>query len=88
MAKDEGFEEIKVKPGDIFDEAVCEVIEVVETENQKEDNKISEVVLSGWKYSDGSVVRHSRVKAFKLKENSVGSEEESENVDEMNGEVK
>ena len=29
LAKDEGFEEIKVKPGDIFDEAVCEVIEIV-----------------------------------------------------------
>jgi len=26
---------------------------------------ISEVVMPGWKYSDGTVVRHARVKAFK-----------------------
>lgn len=67
LANEEGFEEIKVKAGDVFDEKTSEVIDVLETENEKDNNIISEVVLSGWKYSDGTVVRHARVKVFKNK---------------------
>ena len=65
LAKEEGFEEIKIKVGDVFDESVAEVNEVVETLEEKDNNMISEVVMSGWKYSDGTVVRHTRVKVFK-----------------------
>lgn len=70
LAKDEGFEEIKIKVGDLFDENTSEVTEVIETDNEKEDNNVSEVVLSGWKYNDGTVVRHSRVKVSKFKKAS------------------
>lgn len=70
LAKDEGFEEIKTNVGDKFDEQTMEVTEVVETSDQKEDNNISEVVVSGWKYNDGTVVRHARVKVLKLKKTS------------------
>lgn len=66
IAKEEGFEEIKIQVGDLFNEQIMEVTEVVETEKDLDNNKISEVVMSGWKYSDGTVVRHSRVKVFKL----------------------
>lgn len=66
IAKEEGFEEIKIQVGDQFNEQIMEVTEVVETEKDLDNNKISEVVMSGWKYSDGTVVRHSRVKVFKL----------------------
>ena len=66
IAKEEGFEEIKIQVGDQFNEQMMEVTEVVETEKDLDNNKISEVVMSGWKYSDGTVVRHSRVKVFKL----------------------
>ncbi|EKE04934.1 MAG: heat shock protein GrpE [uncultured bacterium] len=67
LAKEEGFEEIKIKVGDKFDETTSEVTEVLETLEEKDNNVISEVILSGWKYSDGTVVRHARVKVNKLK---------------------
>lgn len=66
LAKEEGFEEIKINVGDEFSELTSEVTEVLETLEEKDNNKISEVVMSGWKYSDGTVVRHSRVKVFKF----------------------
>lgn len=68
LSRDEGFEEIKINVGDKFDETTSEVVEVLETENEKDDNNVSEVILSGWKYSDGTIVRHARVKVWKLKE--------------------
>ena len=69
LAKEEGFEEIKIKVGDLFDESTAEVNEVVETLEEKDNNMISEVVMSGWKYQDGTVVRHARVKVNKSKVN-------------------
>ncbi len=70
LAKEEGFEEIKVQIGDQFNEQTMEVTEVVETANEKDDNNVSEVVVTGWKYNDGTIVRHSRVKVFKLNKTS------------------
>lgn len=63
--KEEGLEEIKLKQGDLFDENLSEAVEVVETKDEKEDNTISEVILSGWRFNDGTVIRHSKVKVFK-----------------------
>lgn len=76
LAKDEGFEEIKIKTGDLFDETTSEVTEVLETQNEKDNNIVSEVVMSGWKYSDGTVVRHARVKVAKLTLNNVSGSDE------------
>jgi molecular chaperone GrpE len=66
LAFEEGFEEIKIKVGEKFNESTDEVVEVLETNIELEDNSISEVVMSGWKYSDGTVVRHAKVKVFKF----------------------
>jgi len=57
---DEGIEEIKPNKGDVFDHNWHEVTEVVE--NCKEENKIEEVVLSGWKFKEGPVIRYVKVK--------------------------
>ncbi|MFZ3301706.1 MAG: nucleotide exchange factor GrpE [Microgenomates group bacterium] len=65
LAKEEGFEEIKIQVGDQFNEQIMEVTEVIETDNEKDDNNVSEVVVTGWKYNDGTIVRHSRVKVYK-----------------------
>ena len=65
LAKEEGFEEIKIQIGDSFDEQTMEVTEVIETDDEKDDNNVSEVVVTGWKYNDGTIVRHSRVKVWK-----------------------
>lgn len=70
LAKEEGFEEIKINLGDKFDENSMEVIEAIETDQEMDNNSVSEVILSGWKYSDGTVVRHSRVKVFRLNKTS------------------
>lgn len=67
LAKGEGFEEVKVNIGEKFDETTSEVVEVLETLEEKDNNSVSEVVMSGWKYSDGTVVRHARVKVYKYK---------------------
>ena len=63
LLKDEGIEEIKVTKGDEFDHNLHEVTEVVE--NSQEENKIEELVLSGWRFTDGTVIRHAKVKVGK-----------------------
>ena len=59
ILSEEGLTEIKPKVGEQFDENWMEAIEVVPGES---DNSIAEVVLIGWKFSDGTVVRHAKVK--------------------------
>lgn len=61
--KSEGLEEITPKVGDGFDENLEEVIEAIEG---KDEGKIAEVVLPGWKFMDGQVIRHAKVKVYKL----------------------
>ena len=62
VLNEEGLTEIKPKMGDIFDENTMEVIEVVKGTS---DNVITEIVLEGWKFEDGTVVRHAKVKVSK-----------------------
>lgn len=62
---EEGLEEIKPEVGNLFDENLMEVIEVIDGTS---NNTISEVLVNGWKFKDGSVVRHAKVKVFKVKE--------------------
>lgn len=57
--KQEGIEEIRAKVGDKFNPELHEVIEVVPGKN---DNMISEVSLPGYRFIDGPVIRHTRVK--------------------------
>lgn len=59
---EEGLTEINPKVGDEFNPEDMEAIEVVPGEK---DNIISEVSLKGYKYNDGSVVRHAKVKVTK-----------------------
>lgn len=70
LLKDEGVEEVRPNKGDIFNHNLHEVIEVVE--NCKEENKIEDVVLSGWRFREGPVIRHAKVK--------IGKKGEKENV--------
>jgi len=65
VLKDEGLVVINPNIGDEFNEDEMEAIEVVEGTS---DNVISEVVVPGWKFKDGIVVRHAKVKVFKVKE--------------------
>jgi molecular chaperone GrpE len=62
VLNEEGLTEIKPGIGNKFDENIMEAIEVVHGER---DNMISEVVLTGWKFEDGTVVRHAKVKVSK-----------------------
>lgn len=61
----EGIEEIKVKSGDLFDPEIHEVIETVA--NGKDRGKIVEVASSGWRFSQGPVIRHAQVRVSKGK---------------------
>lgn len=60
LLRDERIVEIKPNKGDNFDHNLHEVIEVVE--NCQEENKIEDVVLSGWKFKEGVIIRHAKVK--------------------------
>ena len=64
LLKQEGLEEIRPKVGELFDENLMEVTEVV-VGSKENNNKISEVVLPGWKFVEGMVVRHAKVKVYK-----------------------
>ena len=57
--KAEGIEELKAEKGAEFDPDLHEVVEVV---SGKDNNIISEVVLSGYRFINGPVIRHARVK--------------------------
>ncbi len=62
VLNEEGLVEIKPKIGELFDENTMEAIEVVPGTS---DNTITETILMGWKFEDGTVVRHAKVKVSK-----------------------
>lgn len=64
VLNDEGLTEIKPSIGDEFDENTMEVVEITAG---KSNNVISEVVLKGWKFEDGQVIRHAKVKVSKVR---------------------
>lgn len=59
----EGIEEIKVKQGETFDPEIHEAIETVA--NGKDRGKIIEVASSGWRFTDGPVIKHAQVRVTK-----------------------
>jgi molecular chaperone GrpE len=59
---EEGLEEITPKVGEKFDHLVHEVIEAKEG---GEKDTIAEVILNGWKFRDGKVIRFAKVKVYK-----------------------
>lgn len=63
VLSEEGLNEVRPSVNDTFDENTMEAIEVVEGLS---DNTVTEVVLNGWKYMDGTVVRHAKVKVSKI----------------------
>lgn len=60
---EEGLTEINPKVGNEFNEKDMEAIEVTPGER---NNIISEAVLVGWKFADGQVIRHAKVKVSKI----------------------
>lgn len=58
VLKSEGIEEIKIDVGSDFDHNLHEATEIVAGKK----GKIVEVVLPGWKFTNGPVIRHTKVK--------------------------
>lgn len=65
VLNEEGMIEIYPKAGDIFDSEIHEAVESIEAgpERHKKGN-IAELVLPGWKYEDGRVIRFAKVKVY------------------------
>lgn len=63
VLSEEGLDEIRPKAGDDFNEQEMEAIEVVAGSGN--NNTVHELVLVGWEYEDGTVVRHAKVKVSK-----------------------
>ena len=59
---EEGLEEIAPKVGEKFDHQIHEAIE---TEEGGEKNTIARVILNGWKFKDGKVIRFAKVEVCK-----------------------
>lgn len=66
LLKAEGLTEIRPETGDKFNEQFEEVVDVLPASTQGTAGAIAELVLSGWKYSDGPVIRHAKVKVYKV----------------------
>jgi len=64
ILREEGAVEIEIKAGDGYSEEFCEVVETL-AGNDDNNGKVAEVVLPGWKFNDGAVIRHSKVKVYK-----------------------
>ncbi|MCX7928671.1 MAG: nucleotide exchange factor GrpE [Patescibacteria group bacterium] len=62
---DQDLIEIIPKAGEDFDHNLHEAVEVVDGE----DGKVVEVLQSGWKFKEGAVIRHARVKVSKKQSN-------------------
>lgn len=63
---EEGLKEISPKKGAEFDENIMEVIEVEESEdNNIKEGQVTGMVLPGWRFEGGGVVRHAKVKVRK-----------------------
>jgi len=62
VLEEEGLEEIRPARGEKFNHDIHEAIESV---SGGKEGEIVEVVLSGWKFKDGPVVRVAKVKATK-----------------------
>lgn len=62
ILSEEGLNEVRPEIGSEFDENTMEAIEIVKGEA---DNTVSEVVLTGWKYLDNTMIRHAKVKVIK-----------------------
>lgn len=62
---EEGLEEIRPEKGEKFDHNVHEAIESVQASGPEGGKKgeVTELVLPGWKFTDGYVVRVAKVKA-------------------------
>ena len=60
---EEGLTEIRPKIGEEFNEDTMEAIEVAPGTR---DNIITEVMMTGWKFNDGQVIRHAKVKVSKV----------------------
>ncbi|MBI2066210.1 nucleotide exchange factor GrpE [Candidatus Woesebacteria bacterium] len=58
---EEGLVEIKLKEGDSFDPKVHEAVESVSGGKR---GKVSELVLAGWRFEDGKVIRPAKVKVY------------------------
>lgn len=66
ILREEGAQLIDIKPGDSFDENMCEAVETLDG-NDENNGKVAEVLVNGWKFNDGNVIRHTKVKVFRKK---------------------
>jgi molecular chaperone GrpE len=77
VLKEEGVEKVEAAPGMKFDENLHEAIEIISASGSegRKKGEIAEVVLPGWRYKDGPVIRVAKVKVYGQKS---GKEQELE----------
>jgi molecular chaperone GrpE len=62
VLKDEGLIEIDPNVGEEFDEKIMEAVERVPS--VEEGITVKEVLMKGWKFGDGKIVRHAKVVVY------------------------
>lgn len=63
LLESEGLREIRPKIDAKFDESLEEVVEAIQ--DKEKQGLIAEVALPGWRFADGPIVRHAKVKVYK-----------------------
>jgi len=61
--KDEGIEEVRTEVGSKFSPELHEAVDTVE--DKEKDGIVAEVLLKGYRFIDGPVIRYAKVKVFK-----------------------
>lgn len=64
ILKDNDLEEIRAVVGEEFNENHHEAVESIESKEDNLKGKIAELVLKGWKFKEGQIVRHAKVKVY------------------------
>lgn len=62
--KDEGIIEVVAHEGEPFDHELHEAVETI-VDIEKQENTIAEVLMKGYKFTDGPVIRHAKVTVYK-----------------------
>ncbi len=62
---EEGIEIIRPKVGDQFNEELHEALDVEQTKEDGKEGRVSAVILPGFRFKEGPVIRHAKVNVFK-----------------------
>jgi len=65
LLNEEDVEEIKVEKGMDFDQERYEAVDSIEAHDKSDEGKVAEMLISGYKFKEGSLIRPVKVKVYR-----------------------